>query len=136
MTLIPLTSPVALKTAQFLVEADDFADHVSQVQLDPSTSATSWRSINGKVRRDQNTAEWSCTVGLAQDMDPDGLLRYLLDNEGQTKTVEFVPEDGGPSILVDLVIAPATIGGSADGNILASSVSLAVDGRPQFVDPS
>jgi hypothetical protein len=87
MAVVPLTSPYSLKAATFEVELDDFTAAVSQVQFDPSTSSTTWRGIGGNVRKDQSVAEWTCTLGLAQDLAPGGLLRYLLDNEGQTKDV-------------------------------------------------
>lgn len=134
MALVPLTTPYSLKSATFEVGVDDFTAAVSQVQFDPSTSSTTWRGIGGNVRKDQSVAEWVCNLGLAQDLAPTGLLRYLLDNEGLTKAVVFTPLDGGPSVEADLIIAPGTIGGSADGNTATATVSLAVDGKPAFVD--
>jgi hypothetical protein len=134
MAVVPLTSPYSLKAATFEVELDDFTAAVSQVQFDPSTSSTTWRGIGGNVRKDQSVAEWTCTLGLAQDLAPGGLLRYLLDNEGQTKDVVFTPTTGGPAIEATLIIAPGTIGGSADGNTAVATVQIAVDGKPAFND--
>lgn len=135
MTAIAVTSPYSLKNAQLVIAEDDFSKHVSQVQFTPSTSQSTWRSINSHVIRDQAVAEWSCTVGLVQDLAATGLLRYLLDHEGEKKAVEFVPVDGGPTISATLVISATDIGGSADGNTATSSVSMAVDGKPTFTDP-
>jgi hypothetical protein len=134
VALIPLTNPYVMNSATLTIAADDFTAAVSQVQLDPTVQSTSWRSIGGSVRRGQSKAEWDCTLGLAQDLDPDGLLRYLLDHDGETVAAVLTPEDGGPSVNLNLILAPATIGGPAGADLATSSTKLAVDGTPVFVD--
>lgn len=135
MAVIPLTNYYSLKNAVLAIAADDFSAAVSQVELVPSTSATTWKGIGGNVIRDQSVAEWTCNLGIAQDLDPDGLLRYLLDNEGAEVDAVFTPKLAGPDVLVTLILSPGTIGGTADGNIATASVSLAVVGKPTFDDP-
>lgn len=132
MSVIALTSPYSLKTATLSIAADDFTAAVSQVQFDPSTSASTWRGIGGNIVRDQSIAEWSVTLGLAQDLDPAGLLRYLLDHEGEEKAAVFTPTTGGPSVTADVIISPAAIGGTAGADIATSSVTLVVVGAPAF----
>lgn len=134
MAVIALTNPYSLKAATLSIAADDYTAAVSQVEFSPSTSSSTWRSIGGTVRREQSVAEWSCTIGLAQDLAPTGLLRYLLDNEGETKTAVFTPKAGGPTVTADLIISPASIGGTAGADMATASVTLAVDGKPVFDD--
>lgn len=134
MALVPLTNPYSMNAAQLSIDVDDFTAAVSQVQFDPAVQTTRWRGIGGNVISGQSVAEWTCQLGIAQDLAPLGLLRYLLDHEGETKQAVLVPEDGGPSITVELVIAPATIGGTAGADLTTSSVSLAVNGKPAFDD--
>ena len=136
MAVVPLAQPYSLRNATFEVAADDFTAAISQVQFDPSTSPTTWRGIGGNVVRDQPTAEWGATIGYAQDLAAAGFARYCHDHEGETKAVVFTPVDGGPAIEATLVIAPGTIGGQADGNTVTASVTMAVVGRPEFVDPT
>lgn len=134
MAVIPLTSPYSLKNATMSIAADDFTAALSKVQFDPSTSAATWRGIGGNVLRDQTVAEWTCVLEFAQDLDPDGLLRYLLDHEGEKVAAVFTPVSGGPDVLATITLSPGSIGGGADGNYATASVSLAVDGKPTFDD--
>ncbi len=134
MAVIPLASPYSLKTATFAVEADDFTAAVGGVEFQPSTSSSTFRSIGGDVYRDQAIAEWACAITLAQDLAPAGLLRYLLDHEGEEKTVVFTPKAAGPTVTADLIISPASIGGTAGADRATSSVTLAVVGKPIFDD--
>lgn len=132
MALVPLTSPYSLKNASFSVAQDDFTAAISQVQFDPSTSSSTWRGIGGNVVRDTNAAEWTATIGYAQDLAAGGFARWLHDHEGETVTATFEPVDDGPTVTATLVISPGTIGGTADGNTVTASVQLAVVGRPEF----
>ena len=61
-------------------------------------------TIDGVAHKDQSTSEWTCTIGFIQDLDPSGLLRYMLDHAGESKSVSFVPEYGGPTLTADLVV--------------------------------
>lgn len=135
MAVIALTTPYSLKNATLSIAADDYTAAVSQVEFTPATSTSTWRSIGGDVRKAQAIAEWSCTVGLAQDLASTGLLRYLLDNDGQEKVAVFTPVTAGPTITATLVITPAAIGGTAGPDLATSSATLAVVGKPTFTDP-
>lgn len=134
MALRPLANPYSLNAARLVIEADEFTAAVSQVQFDPSTSRTSWVGIGGNSLTGQAPASWTCQLSLAQDLAPDGLLRYLLDNDGKRVEAVLVPEEDGPAIRATLVLAPATIGGSAGADVTTSSVTLGVDGKPAFDD--
>lgn len=135
MAVIPLTKPYVMNDATFVVAADNYEAALSQVQLDPTVQTSTWSAINGDKRRGQARAEWSVTLGLAQDLDPDGFLRYLHDHEGEVVDAVLVPiAAGGVSVEVSLWIAPASIGGTAGADLAQSTVTLAVEGRPEFVD--
>lgn len=134
MAVIPLTTPYSLKAATLSIAADDFTAAVSQVEFTPSTSASTWRGIGGNIVRDQAIAEWSCSLGFAQDLDPTGLLRYLHENEGDQVAAVFTPLAAGPTISATLVLSPGAIGGTAGADIATASVSLVVVGKPAFDD--
>lgn len=134
MPLVPLTSPYSMNAAQLSIDVDDFTAAVSQVQFDPAVQVARWRGIGGNVISGQSVAEWTCQLGIAQDLAPTGLLRYLLEHAGEVKSAVLLPESGGPSVTVSLIIAPATIGGTAGADLTTSSVSLACNGAPVFDD--
>lgn len=134
MALIPLTNPYVMNSATFEIAADDFTAAVSQVQLDPSTQASTWRGIGGNVRRNQSKSEWAATISIAQDLAPAGFLRYLLDHDGESVEATLTPEDGGPAVELTLILAAGTIGGTAGADLATSSITMAVDGTPEFVD--
>lgn len=115
-------------------EADDYTAAVTQVEFTPSTATSTVRTIDGVAHKDQSTAEWNCTIGFIQDLAPAGLLRYLLDNDGQSKDVVFTPETAGPTIAATLVVSPGAVGGTAGADLAVGSVTL-VSTKPVFTDP-
>lgn len=135
MAVKPLTHPYVMKTATFEVADDDFTAHVSEVRFQPSTQTATWRGIGGNVVKDQSIAEWSVTTGIIQDADADGFHRYLLENEGLTKSVIFTPVAGGDPVYADIVITAPEIGGNADSHATAS-VTHSVNGKPSYTDPN
>ncbi len=135
MAVVALTTPYSLKNATLSIEADDYTAAVTQVEFTPSTATSTVRTIDGVAHKDQSTSEWTCTIGFIQDLDPSGLLRYLLDNDGETKSVVFTPTTAGPSISADLVVSPGAIGGTAGADLAVASVTL-VSTKPVFTDSS
>ena len=135
MAVVPLTTPYSLKNATLSIAADEYTAAVTQVEFSPSTATSTVRTIDGVAHKDQSTAEWNCTIGFIQDLDPSGLLRYLLDHDGESKSVSFVPESGGPTITADLVVSPGAIGGTAGADLAVGSVTL-VSSKPVFTDSS
>lgn len=134
MPVIPLTAPYILKSATFVVVADDYTAALSQVQFDPAVTPAAFVGINGTTTKDVRLADWTCTLTLAQDLTPSSLLRYLLANQGTAKAVQFIPKSGGPTITATVTIVPGALGGSADGNFVTATVQLPVTGTPAFVD--
>lgn len=133
MGTIALTTPYALKNATLSIAADDYTAAVTQVQFAPSVATSTVRTIDGVAHKDQSTAEWSCTIGFVQDLAAGGLLRYLLDNDGESKAVVFTPQAGGPSIAATLVVSPGAIGGTAGADLAVGTVTLA-SSKPVFSD--
>lgn len=134
MAIKALVKPYVMKNATFTVAADEYTAHVSEVRFTPSTQTATWRGIGGNVVKDQSNAEWSCVTGIIQDTDAQGLHQYLIDNEGQTKTVTFVPVTGGPSVTAVIVIGAPEIGGTADA-FATASVTHPVVGKPAITRP-
>jgi hypothetical protein len=134
MATVPV-NPYSLKNATLAIADDDYTAAVTQIELTPNTSASSIRTIDGVVHRDQATAEWTANIGFFQDLTANSLLRYLFDHEGEKKLATFTPVTAGPVITATLIISPSTVGGatSANGSLIAT-VALAVDGKPAFDD--
>lgn len=136
MPVIPLAQAYTLKNALLTIEADDFTQAVSQAQFDPKTAPSTWRGIGGHVVNQVSAADWTLTLGLAQDLDPAGLARYLHLHEGEEREVTLSPIGAtGPDVSATVIIVPGTIGGSADGSTATATVALPVQGRPEFTDP-
>lgn len=134
----PVGQAYVLKTATVLIQrdgaadVDDFSDHVGEITLTPTSSSGSWTAVNGKVISDQSVSTWAATLGLVQDLDSSGLLRYLLTHEGEKADVVATLADGADDLNITVTLSPATIGGQPGANPLASSVTLPMDGRPEF----
>lgn len=139
MTAIPVTSPYVLKTASCIITRganapDDFTKHVDEITLTPAASSGTWVGISGNVIQDQGIATWAATLGLIQDLASTGLLRYLLEHEGEKATIEAALASGSDTLSIEVTLTPATIGGAAgDVNPKASKVTLPMDGKPAFV---
>jgi len=134
MSVIPV-EPFLMSDCVLKVAADDFAAHCSKVELVPSSSVVNWGGLKSSAQFSFPTkAKWACGIDYAQDWTTDGSLsRYLHDHEGESVDAEFVPKNGGPSVLATLIITPGSIGGALDG-VATASVSLGVSGKPEFVD--
>jgi len=134
MVVIPLAKPYSLKAATFSIVDDDFTAALSRVEFTPTTSSTTWRGIGGNTLKDQTIAEWTATLGFAQDLAPEGLMRYLHEHEGEYKACSFIPLEDGPTITAELSISPAKIGGQSDGSTVTGEVTLGLRGKPAFLD--
>lgn len=135
-TPVPVTSPFALKTATVTLtvgtEVSDFSDHVGEIRFTPSTSSSSWTAVSGKVIRDASAATWEVALGLVQDLAPTGLLRYLQTHQGQKATLDATFATGTDPVSAVVTLTPAGIGGAADGNVNSISVTLPMDGDPEW----
>lgn len=134
MAAIALTNPYALKSGTLSIATDDYTAAVTQVEFTPATSQSTVRTIDGVAHKEQATAEWTVTIGFIQDLAPLGFMRYMLDHDGESKAVTFVPETDGPTIAATIVVSPGTIGGTAGADLAVASVTLAST-KPVFTDP-
>lgn len=138
MASIPVKKPYALKTATLTLKAEgaasatDFSDHVSEITFTPSSSSTSWTSVSGKTIQENSAPTWEATLGLVQDLDPEGLARYLLANHGKKAEMVVTLVNGTEPINTTVTLSAAALGGKADGSIAESSVTLPLDGAPEF----
>ena len=133
MTAI-LAKPYVFKDGLVKIDADTFEHAVSGFSLVPTQSTVTWQAIvPAGAFSDSTSPSWTCTVNYAQDWDTDGSLsQYLMDNAGQTKTVEFTPANAGAgstTFTVDVIIAPGPIGGEVN-TVQTGSVSMGVVGEP------
>lgn len=111
-------------------EEHDFSDHITNLTFNPSkgssTPVVSGRKYSGK-------SSWSISLGLVQDLDQSGLLRFLMANDGKKMKLEVTFLDNTDTLICDVNIAPAGIGGAAGTDLPTSSVDLEVDGTPEWV---
>ena len=136
MTEINLASPFAMKSATLEFGADDYTQAVSQAELQPSTSTSTFRSIGGHVLTGTDRATWVLALGIAQDDDPAGLSRFLLEHEGEEVVTKLTPVNGGTVWTQTVIVTPGSIGGTASADLAQSTVSLPVIGRPTPTDPA
>lgn len=131
MPAINLASPYAMKAATLTVAGSDFTAAVSQAEFQPSVSSGTFVSIGGTTVTETATATWTLALGLAQDDNPAGLLRYLYDNEGKAVVVTLRPRaTGGTLWTATVIVSPASVGGTAGNAPVTSQVNLAVVGKP------
>lgn len=152
MALFPLTAPYALKNARLEIAPyvadvatavfDDYTAAVSDVTLTPTTPTATWTGIGGNTISDVGSATWAAAMGYAQDLDPDGLQRYLHDHHGETRILRFTPitaagEPGeGVAVIATVRLAAGAIGGAAGPNTTTSTSTMGVIGTPSFDDPT
>lgn len=135
MPTIPV-SPFVLKDVTLTIDGDDYAAHVSEVRLSPSTSQQTWQGLTPSASfTDSATATWTATLGYAQDWsNPESLSYKLHEEEGGEWEATFTPKKGSgqPTITATLLVTPGEIGGAVNGWATAS-VTLGVSGKPQLV---
>src|SRR6187431_3275632 len=115
MAVVPLTTPYTMSTAVLTIGVDDYTAAVSQAQFNPSFSSNTWTGIGGNALTFTSPASWALVIAIAQDLAPTGLLRYLLDNAGTQVDVTLTPLTGEEPITATVILAPGSIGGTADG---------------------
>lgn len=133
----PVTAPLSFKVGTLSAavagsaDTDDLTPQVSEIRFTPTTQSGSWTGISGNSVSDQSIATWAATLGCIQDVASSGLLRWLLANEG--KKAEFDAQlTTGVTVGFTATISPAEIGGAVGPGYLTSTVTLAMDGKPEF----
>lgn len=134
----PITTPLAFKTTTVEAVVDGSADtdvltpQVGELRFTPTTQTGSWTGVSGNTVSEQSAPVWTVTLGMIQDIAATGMLRWLLTNKGKKAvfTAELV---SGVTVTFIATISPAEIGGAPSGTPLSSTVTLAMDGDPDFV---
>ena len=110
--------PLVLKDVTLKIGADNYEKHVSSVKFTPSSSTITWAGLSpDAVFSDTTAPTWTCEIEFVQDWETENSLsRYLFDEQGETKAVEFVPVKGAGNLKVDanLTITPGSIGGAVN----------------------
>lgn len=114
-------------------ETVDYSDVINEITLTPSAGSTQM-AVSGANYGGQ--ASWSVNLGLFQDIEKEGLLRFLLENEGKKYTALFEFVKGKDPLEAVVTISPASIGGAASNDIATSTVTLPIDGKPVFKEAS
>ena len=127
-----------LKTTQALFtpvdggEPLDFSDHINQITLNPSAGGTQFAVSGAKYVA---ASSWNIQLGLFQDLDKTGFLRFLFANDGKKYKAKFTFLQGQDALQATVNISPASIGGNAGTDLPTSSVTLEIDGAPEWVAP-
>lgn len=131
-------NPFALKTATALFtlldggEAEDFSSHIDTVLFNPSSSAETWTAIDSYSIGENSPETWSLELGLVQDLDQSGLLRFLMEHTGEKATLDVTLKRNAQPIKIVVTLASPSIGGTSDGSIARSTLTLQCDGRPEW----
>jgi hypothetical protein len=116
--------PFVLKDMRVRIEEDNFEDHLSSVTFTPSASVVTWQGGTPESSHSDTTvATWTVAAESAQDWDnPKSFSRYLYDNAGKKKVMEFAPQSGvGKSTFTSEVsIQEGAIGGAVGAYATAS----------------
>jgi hypothetical protein len=130
-------APFVLKNATFLVAADNYEAHVSQVEFNPSTSQVQWHGLSPSASfTDSSSPSWAATLSYAQDwVTPNSLSKYLFDHQGQTVVCKFTTNPGAGVWTASLIIAAGSIGGTVS-NYAVATVTLGISAAPTYVPPA
>lgn len=135
----PVVKPFAMKTTRVLIQldgetdVDDWSDHIDEISITPSLSGSStFTAVSGAVIQDPGSESWAMGVNLIQDLDPAGLLRWLLTHTGQKATVRARFAAGTTDELVATVTLTSSGFGGKAATLAASTGSWAIDGVPAF----
>jgi hypothetical protein len=126
-------APFVLKDATFLVAADNYEAHTSQVEFVPSVQTLTWQGLTPAASfSDTSSPSWAATIAYAQDWTtPNSFSQYLLDHAGETVAVTFTTNPGAGTWAVNLIITAGAVGGTVNAYAVAT-VTLGISGQPVF----
>lgn len=121
--------PIVLKNALLSIGLDNYEKHVSSVELVPAPNAQTFHGLGDNSNVIAGKTTWTANISFAQDWKTvDSLSKYLFNNQGQTKTMTFSPENGvGDAFAATVLIQPGSIGGAVD-SIAVTTVTLPIQG--------
>lgn len=141
MTTTPVpVEPLFMSNCTFSVAVDSYEAALSGVVFTPSTPSASWTGLTpGAVFTKNGKATWMCALTYVQDWSTaSSLANYLHANEGNSITVDFIPDvddTGSPTISATLIIAPGAIGGKVNA-FAETTANLACQGKPTVTPPA
>lgn len=112
--------------------ADSYQNHVSRVQITPSSTTVRWRGLAPAAKYAAQTApDWSVELAYAQDWETaNSLSAYLLANDGKEAEITFRPRGGvTPGWKVTVLLTAGPIGGDVD-TVASGTVTMGVNGVP------
>ncbi|WP_336630772.1 MULTISPECIES: hypothetical protein [unclassified Microbacterium] len=127
--------PIVLNDIVLIIGADNYEAAVSKAEFVPTTPTVSFSGMTpGSMIQLAATTSWVMNLDFAQDhATAKSLSLYLLDNNGQNKSVTLKPKKPAsgtaPTYTITAMMIPTTIGGAVD-TIAASSVTLPCSGQP------
>lgn len=126
--------PLYMSNSTLKIAADNYEAAVNSVTITPTTNTTTFKGLTPTAVFKRNDApDWTAEVQHVQDWEtPTSLSNYLLAHAGETVEMVFEPDAGGPSVIVEVVLAPPSIGGAV-GAFATSTVSMGVNGQPELV---
>lgn len=110
----------------------------SNVVISPKTSdgGDALELVSGEVLAGDGTTEWTLKVKLIQDFDdPEGVINYSWDNEGETVPYSWQPNADAPTYTGTLRVDPIEVGGDA-GKRLDVEVEWILTGKPTRTFPA
>lgn len=112
--------------------ADAYQNHVSRVQITPTSNIVRWRGLAPAAKYAAATdPDWSLELGYAQDWETvNSLSAWLLANQGQKAEFTFRPRGGvTPGWKVTAIVTAGPMGGDTD-TVAVATVTMGVDGVP------
>lgn len=135
---IEVSKPYTLKTGAFYVKLlstktiSNFSLHVGECRFTPTTSSSAWTGMSGNVIQNVAKAQYAMTLGLVQDLESSGFMRYLADHDGEKAQCLVIFEAETEPAIVTVTLSPTEQGSKADGSIAESTVTLPMDGAPVY----
>lgn len=128
-TVIPV--PLYMSNATLKIGADNYEAAVNSVTVTPNTSTAVFKGLTPTaIYKASDAPDWTAEVQFVQDWEtPGSLSNYLLAHAGETVAAEFVPDVGGASVDLSIVLAPPSIGGAV-GAFSTTTVQMGVNGQP------
>lgn len=121
-------------TGSLVVEGDEHFG-VTSCALIPTSPSESVVDISGDVQAFVGDNTWELQLTFHQDWKTTGSLsKRAIEWHGQTKDVEYTPQDGGDSIAVTVRFRAAQVGGDTGRH--SATLALGVIGQPEFTAPS
>ncbi len=127
-------APRLVKHVKLTCGTDSFSKHVNNVQFTPSSSLQTWQGgTPDAVFSDQTNPTYVLDLTLVQDWETaNSLCNYLLEHEGETAEIEYMPHaDGKVSFIADVLLVAPTIGGPV-GTYNESTVQMGST-KPELV---